>query len=176
LQSRDGIQQSSPGTDLPFQTLERLDLSGVHGLRDYVFPNLGVLPQLLELRLQDVPLPVEDTRWQIFAGAKKLRLLELSDLTLDESRVRRLAEIATLEQLELPRCGIDDAGARTLAKGRCPLRRLGLAGNMALTDSGAAELAAIGTLAEVDLTGCSKVTEQGLRRLTERQPPIRVAH
>lgn len=82
---------------------------------------------------------------------------------IDDACLANLAEVTTLEVLELYRTGTTDLGLAHLAS-LTRLRRLDLSRNWDITDEGISHITGLGGLAELDLSGVT-VTDFGLGHL-----------
>src|SRR5262249_12725905 len=154
-----------PGGLFPFAALTSLDLGGCSGLRRDLLPILGARQSLRILQLADAALPDDDADWQAFAAATKGTLLDLSGPPFASALLRRIAGIASVTILRLQLCGLHDRDLDALAAAK-QLGALDLGGNPELTMDGLQRLVdTLPGLRLLGLNGCVHVTDAHRRAL-----------
>lgn len=107
---------------------------------------------------------ITKNRWDI-------RRLNVESTFVSDVSLPAFSTMPHLEELDLSRCNITDAGLEAL-KGHKTLKTLWLTGNRKISDQGAEVLASIPRLEIVDLAETS-VTEEGWRKLVSKLPRLR---
>lgn len=173
---------------LHFSNLKSLKLS-VSKLDGTELRHLGALPNLSCLRLANSS-QYDEVAWRYLGELQTLKTLGLNDGTLDETALRHLSRLSSLEQLDLSRSNLVAGRGLVHLGGLTRLKRLilsqvfnGLAnedlkvlqhfpalsfiglGHLQLNDTALECLTRIPTLRELDISGNSEFTLQGLQRL-----------
>lgn len=134
---------------------------------------LSCLIALLEIRLQWCTGITDAGIRSLVRNCPKLRLLDLKSCAVTDSGLLSISELCTeLRELDLSWCaGFSEEGLLQLVpllqgvRGAQCLERLCLEWCLQITDRSLSALAAIATLAKVQVAGCAGVTEEGVNRL-----------
>ena len=100
-----------------------------------------------------------------------IRRLNIESTAVTDASLPWIAKMPRLEELDLSRCGITDAGLEAL-RGNKTLKTLWLTGNPKITDQGLAILASFPKLEMTDVSETS-VTEEGWKSLVAKSPRLR---
>jgi Leucine-rich repeat (LRR) protein len=142
--------------------LSRLDVSWTR-LGDAGLARLCALKGMRELLLSGTR--ITDVGLARLAQLPGLSELSLSSTAVTDVGLRALVAVPSLEVLDLENTGVHDAGLVHL--GELPkLQRLHL-NNTVVTDLGLDLLRRLTTVREVDLTQCTRVSDDGIRSLRE---------
>jgi hypothetical protein len=125
--------------------------------------NLSPFEQIEELRLPK--FTADDRTLALVARLPRLRSLCAAGNYVTDRGIESLATCRTLEELSLETTNITDPGVAELPK-LIRLRNLKLS-STELTDAAIDSLVKIKSLEGLDITHCSRLTDQGVRRLGE---------
>lgn len=100
-----------------------------------------------------------------------IRRLNVESTSVTDASLPWIAKMQRLEELDLSRCGVSDAGLEAL-RGNKTLKTLWLTGNPKITDQGLSILASLPKLEMTDVSETS-VTEGGWKSLVAKSPRLR---
>jgi hypothetical protein len=100
-----------------------------------------------------------------------VRRLNVESTQVSDASISVIAMMPRLEELDLSRCHVTDAGLEKL-RGHKALKTLWLTGNVGISDQGLGVLGSLPRLEMTDLVGTS-VTEAGWKKLLAKSPRLR---
>ncbi len=153
-----------------FQLLTRLPQLGTLKLQDVVHPpnvleTLAADKQFVALILMDQPSDCGKTNWAPLARMSGLRMLDILKYDFTNSDLEYIRPLKRLDELRLVDIALSDFDAGKIIYS--PIRILDLSFNR-ITDKTLASLESIKSLEKLDLTGCSRVTADGIKRLKSK--------
>ena len=152
------------------KALKKLGLRLNVGVNDESMKALEGLTELTEIDLSETS--VTGIGMESLAKLPKLERLTLWRTKVDDAGVEHLGKINSLKRLSLQKTGITDAGLAHL-KGLDNLTWLNI-GENEMTDAGLVHLGDIASLKELIVMNCPSVTQEGIDKLTDAIPGLRV--
>ncbi len=138
---------------------------------DQCSKDIAKMSNLLELKA--IGAHLTGASLKNLAKTPKLRVLHYAENTnISASDAAELKNCKTLEALYLKRTGVNDDVIKELVDCQ-KLRVLGLEANP-ITDTSLVELAKMKSLIDLRLTGCNKITQEGVNALRKQLPKCRI--